>query len=155
MEMAHREESYLFLHAGLDDDLADKLSLDVAQANREFRQTLANEPFALYHGMMGNAFRTKYRTTDAEFTQGGAKKLHESGIHAVVHGHRNNCHGQRVVIRSGMMNFECDATVDRNTRIKEGLPGIGLGVVVFVRDGTVKGISGDFPYIKTFNPGYL
>jgi len=154
MELVHREGSYLFLHAGLDDALADQISKGIAGVNREFRQALIDDPFSLYHGIIGNAFRTKYRGPDDDFTSAGADDLHEAGIHAVVHGHRNNGYGQRVLLRRGMMNFECDTTLDRNTRLQEGLTGIGTAVVIFEPDGTVQGISRDYPYIKVFNPGY-
>jgi hypothetical protein len=72
------------------------------------------------------------------------------GIHAVVHGHLNLHHGQRIVLRRGIVNFECDTTLDRNSRAKEGLSGHGVAVTIIEPDGQVIGISGDYPYKKIF-----
>ncbi|MFT7090377.1 MAG: hypothetical protein ACJAYW_000337, partial [Candidatus Azotimanducaceae bacterium] len=85
----------------------------------------------------------------------GVANLHRAGIYAIVHGHRNILQGQRLVIREGMLNFECDASVDANTRQVEGLCGPGAATVVFTSDGKVRGISTDYPYIKIFHPGYI
>ena len=153
MQIAHQEGSYLFVHAGVDDSVAQTLrEHGVEHLNQAFRTSLRNEPFALYHGALGNVFRTKYRTIDFDFSAQGVDDLHRAGIYAIVHGHKNILRGQRVVIRKGMLNFECDASVDCHTRAKEGLVGPGGAVVKFCRDGTVQGISTDYPYIKQFSP---
>ena len=153
MQIAHRAGSYLFVHAGVDDTLAKAL-LDqgVEHINQEFCKLLQSDPFTLYHGPLGNAFRTKYRSIDYDFSHQGVKDLHQAGIYAIVHGHKNILQGQRVVIRKGMLNFECDASVDCHTRAKEGLSGPGGAVVRFCPDGNVQGISTDYPFIKQFNP---
>lgn len=156
MKLAHREGSYLFVHAGVDDSLSNMiLDKGVDHVNAEFRRTLHEDPFELYHGVLGNAFRTKYRQFDYSFTEAGVALLHRAGIYAIVHGHRNILQGQRLLIRAGMLNFECDASVDRNTRIVEGLHGPGGAAVVFSPGGRVEAISTDYPYIKSFHPGYI
>ena len=153
MKLGHREGSYLFVHGGLDDVTADLISskgIDVA--NNEFHRSLKHDPFGLYHGPIGNIFRTKYRLSDHEFTDKGVQVLLNAGIYAIVHGHRNLTRGQRLMIRKGILNFECDASVDRNTRRLESLSGPGGAVVVFEPDGIVRALSTDYPFIKTFYP---
>jgi len=59
-------------------------------------------------------------------------------------------HGQRIMLRHGIVNFECDTTMDRNTRKKEGLPGHGVAVTIIEPDGQVIGISRDHPCKKVF-----
>jgi len=54
-----------------------------------------------------------------------------------------------------LLNFECDASIDRNTRRKEGLKGQGAAVTIFLPDRVVLGISTDYPYIKIFEPAAL
>ena len=153
MKLAHREGSYLFVHAGLDDEIAARLFEEDASAlNKEFSQVISSDPFALYHGVLGNVFRTKYRDHEYQFTTEGVAHLHRAGIYAIVHGHRNILRGPRMVIREGMLNFECDASVDRNTRKVEGLQGPGAAAVIFEPGGEVKAISTDYPYIKSFRP---
>jgi hypothetical protein len=85
----------------------------------------------------------------------GGELAHDSGIHAIVQGHRNLFHGQRIALRKSLVNFECDITMDRNTRIKEGLKGHGAGVTVVHPDGWVMGISTDYPRAKIFQPDVL
>lgn len=156
MKLAHREGSYLFVHAGMDDVVAEMIySHGTEYVNEQFSAVIRSDPFALYHGVLGNVFRTKYRDFDFEFSAAGVDHLHRAGIYAIVHGHRNILQGQRLVIREGMLNFECDASVDSNTRQVEGLYGPGAATVVFTSDGKVKGISTDYPYIKIFHPGYI
>jgi hypothetical protein len=156
MELAHREGSYLFVHAGVDDSVAQLLlDRDVEELNRSFHRTLNEDPFALYHGRLGNVFRTKYRDFDQALSPLGTQALRDAGIHSIVHGHRNIHHGHRLVIRQGILNFECDASVDRNTRKIEGLEGLGGAVLAFRPDGEVLGISTDHPYIKSFTPPLL
>ena len=156
MTLAHIEGSYLYVHAGVDDEISKLLCEEgLNHINEAFRVQLKEDPFALYYGVIGNAFRTKYRKLDYDFTQQGQDFLRKAGIHAIVHGHRNILCGQRILIREGILNFECDASMDANTRIVEGLEGPGGAVVVFTPDGFVKGISTDYPYIKCFHPGDL
>lgn len=156
MKLAHREGSYLYVHGGVDDVTSEMIfRKGIDGLNAEYKQVLAESPFELYHGVLGNVFRTKYREYDYRFTPQGVDCLHRAGIYAIVHGHRNILQGQRILIREGMLNFECDASVDRNTRIVEGLYGPGGAVVIFSPDGTVSGLSTDYPYIKTFHPGNI
>ena len=153
MQLAYRSGSFLFVHAGVDDALAARVrSEGVEGINRWFRQLLEDrELFDLYHGPVGNAFRTKYRDTDLPLSRQGACDLQRCGIYAIAHGHRNIVHGQRMVFRRGFLNFECDASVDRNTRVLEGLPGPGGAATIFREDGCVLGVSTDFPAVKVFD----
>ena len=70
----------------------------------------------------------------------------------IVHGHRNLLQGQRIMLRKGIINFECDTTMDRGSRKKESLPGTGASVTIFKREGIVVGVSSDYPKIKVFDP---
>ena len=156
MRIAQRRGSFLFIHAGLDDRVADLISEDgVQNLNRQFRRQLQGGGFEFYYGSIANALRTKYRAVDMSLSQRGGQLAHDSGIHAIVHGHRNLLHGQRIALRKGMINFECDTTMDRNTRKREGLMGHGAGVTVVHPDGWVMGISTDYPHAKIFQPDAL
>jgi len=152
MTLARREGSFLFVHAGVDDTVARVLSRQgVAALNAWYHRLFADDLFELYHGPVGNAFRTKYRDIDYPLTERGLGDLHDAGIYAIVHGHRNILHGQRLTLRAGVLNFECDASVDRNTRTLEGLAGPGGAVVSFLPSGRVQAISTDYPFIKDFD----
>ena len=152
MKLAHREGSFLFLHAGVDDAVAGIIRREgIGGVNREFRILFEQNLFELYHGSVGNAFRTKYRDIDLPFTQSGLNDLHSAGIYAIVHGHRNILRGQRLVFREGMLNIECDASVDINTREMEGLAGHGGAVTIFEPRGNLIAISADYPYAKVFD----
>jgi hypothetical protein len=154
MELAYRSGSLLFIHAGVDDEVAAQLQSEGLDAvNRGFRRLLAERKlFELYHGPIGNTFRTKYRDTDFPFGAAGVQHLHRAGVHAIVHGHRNIHYGQRMIFRNGMLNFECDASVDCNTRTLEGVAGLGGAATVFSADGVAMGISTDHPSVKVFDP---
>ncbi|HER25651.1 MAG TPA: metallophosphoesterase [Rhodospirillales bacterium] len=152
LDLAHRAGSLLMVHAGLDNQAALLLkNLGVDGLNRTFRAALKEDLFDLYNGPLGNVFRTKYRANDFPFTNQGLADTHRAGIYAIVHGHRNLLNGQRITIRQGMLNFECDASVDCNTRIAEGLEGPGGGVTIIAPEGTVTGLSTDAPFAKTFD----
>jgi hypothetical protein len=152
MKLARREGSFLFLHAGLDDEMAALLRRrGVPGLNECFRTLLEEDLFELYHGPVGNAFRTKYRDIDLPMTKAGVRDLHDCGIYAIVHGHQSIRRGQRAVMRRGLLNFECDASVDCNTRALTGLAGPGGAVTVFEPAGRVLGISMDYPYVKVFD----
>lgn len=156
MRLALRRGSFLFLHAGLDDDVAWLINdRGVRNLNREFRRQLHEDGFRFYYGSIANAIRTKYRSVDKPLSRRGASLVHDSGIHAIVHGHRNLLAGQRITLRKGMMHFECDTTMDRHTRQKEGLKGAGAGVTVIHPAGHITGISTDYPSVKVFDPGNL
>jgi hypothetical protein len=50
-----------------------------------------------------------------------------------------------------VLNFECDASVDCNTRRSAGLEGPGAATVVFEPSGYIRAISTDCPVIKDFD----
>jgi len=151
IQLACQQGSFLFIHAGLDDTTADAVDRHgIRYLNRCFRDQLEGDAFALYYGPIGNCFRTKYRKVDMPFTGKGAASARHAGIHAVIHGHRNVLHGQRIVRRHGMLHFECDTTMDGNSRKKEGLEGAGAGVTIIRPEGVVMGISTEYPRIKLY-----
>lgn len=153
MRLGYHVGSFMFVHAGFDDEMAELLHADGVKAlNRKFRDALFGEPFDLYYGPIANTIRTKYRSIDLRLGREGVDKLHEGGIHAVIHGHRNLLDGQRIMLRRGLINFECDSTVDQHSRQKEGLTGSGAAVTVVHPEGYILGISTDFPYAKAFEP---
>ncbi len=152
IQLASQNGSFLFIHAGLDDRIAEVVDrYGIRYLNRQFRKQLEGDAFGLYYGPIGNCFRTKYREVDMPFTGKGAESARHAGIHAVVHGHRNVLHGQRIVRRHDMINFECDTTMDCNSRKKEGLEGPGAGVTIIKPEGVVMGISSDYPRIKLYS----
>lgn len=150
MKVAHREGSVLFIHAGVDDEIADLLTAQGVDGLNELYARMLRERnlFRLYHGPVGNSFRTKYRTTDLPFTERGMRALLDQGIYLIVHGHRNLTAGQRLMFRRGVLNIECDCGVDRNTRIVEGLKGHGAAATILHPDGSVVGVSSDRPGAK-------
>ncbi len=155
-KLAHCEGSFLFIHAGLDDRIARIIrNKGIRHLNRMFNRQLYNDPFDFYYGPLANTVRTKYRDSDMPLTRRGVQLVHEKGIHAIVHGHQIKLHGQRIMLRKGIINFECDATLDRNTRKREKLKGQGAAVTIFRPEGMVMGISTDFPFIKLFEPKVL
>lgn len=156
MLLAEKLGSFLFVHAGVDDSVASYIYQNGIQGlNNWFRRLKTENIFELYHGELGNCFRTKYRDLDFQLTDQGVEKLHRHGIYAIVHGHRNSLNGQKIVLRNGMLNFECDASVDINTRMTEGLKGEGTAVTKFSTNGCVFGYSSDHPKIKVFDPVLL
>jgi amphi-Trp domain-containing protein len=153
MTLARQEGSFLFVHAGVDDTVARVLCRHgVRGLNAWYQRLFETDLFELYHGALGNTFRTKYRDIDYPLTEHGVSQLHGAGIYAIVHGHRNILHGQRLTLRQGVLNFECDASVDRNTRVLEHLAGPGGAVVLFLPTGRIQAISTDYPFIKDFDP---
>ncbi len=156
MRLAYRRGSFLFVHAGVDDRTAKLINRKgVKQLNREFAEHAEDEFFEFYYGPLANAIRTKYRDVDMPLTRKGVELLHDAGIHVIVHGHANRHYGQRIMLRKGMVNFECDATIDRHSRQKEGLEGEGAAVTIFHPDRLVMGVSTDYPNIKIFDPTTL
>lgn len=153
MRLAYRRGSFLFVHAGIDDRAAKLINRKgVKQLNRQFQEHVEDEIFEFYYGPLANTIRTKYRDVDMPLTRKGVELMHDAGIHVIVHGHANRHHGQRIMLRKGMVNFECDATIDRHSRRKEGLAGEGAAVTIFHPDRLVMGISTDYPRIKVFDP---
>ncbi len=156
MRLALHKGSFLYVHAGIDDHIAHMVcEKGVKYLNQQFKKHLHDEIFDFYYGPLANTIRTKYRDIDMPMTKQGNKMLREKGIYAIVHGHKNLRYGQRIMLRKGMVNFECDASVDRNTRKKEHIgtqQGHGAAVTIFQPQGRVLGISTDYPYIKLFQP---
>jgi hypothetical protein len=137
----------------VDDEAARWLASEgIEGVRRRFRTALREEPFELYNGPLGNVFRTKYRDLDLRMTDRGRGDLHREGIYAIVHGHRNVFLGQHMNFRRGLLNFACDACVDRNTREIESLPGLGSAATLIAEDGTIYGLSADHPAVKVFDP---
>jgi hypothetical protein len=156
MRLAYRSGSFLFLHAGLDDRIAKVIrDKGVRYLNKEFSRQVLDDPFDFYYGPLANTLRTKYRDVDMPLTRQGVSAVNECGVYILVHGHHNRLQGQRIMLRKGMINFECDTTLDRNSRKKEGLKGIGAAATVFTRQHQVLGISTDYPAVKLFDPRIL
>ncbi len=151
MRLAYKCGSFLFVHAGVDDAAAICLAATgVSGLNRWFDELMERDLFELYHGPVGNVFRTKYRDIDFPFSDVGRRALARAGVYAVVHGHRNLLKGARLTLRGGVLNFECDASVDQNTRVVEGLSGEGGAAVVFDPAGYAFAISTDYPFVRVF-----
>ena len=156
LRLASRKGSFLFVHAGLDDRTCTMLNeYGTSYLNRTFRTLLTGSPFEFYYGPIANTIRTKYRIVDMPLTLAGAKQVHQAGIHAIVHGHRNLHHGQRIALRKNILHFECDLTLDQCSRKKEGLSGVGGGATLIRPDGYILGVSSDYPKVKVFNPDSL
>jgi hypothetical protein len=152
MTLARQEGSFLFVHAGLDDTVAQVLHHGgVPALNAWYRRLFANDLFGLYHGPVGNVVRTKYREIDPALSARGRADLHAAGVHAIVHGHRSLVHGQRLSLRAGMLQIECDASVDQHTRLQKGLRGAGGAAVIFHPDRRIQAISTDHPRIKSLD----
>lgn len=153
MRLSYSQGSFLFIHAGLDDEVAGIISRKgVKKVNRIFRKQLKGNDLSFYHGPIANSIRTKYRAADHPLTRKGAQFAHASGLHAIIHGHRNVYHGQRIALRKGLVNFECDTTMDSGSRAREGLRGAGAGVTIIHPEKVILGISSDHDYIKVFDP---
>ncbi|HEY7772765.1 MAG TPA: metallophosphoesterase family protein [Marinagarivorans sp.] len=156
MTIAHQAGSFLFLHAGLDDEIACLLAREgVDKLNTLYDKQVRNNLFDFYYGPVANTMRTKYRADDDfRLTHYGVAKLKAVGIHAVVHGHQNRHHGQRMVLREDLLHFECDTTMDCHSRLKEGLRPNGFGVTLILPEGKVLGISSDYARPKCFQPSF-
>lgn len=151
LKLGYRAGSFLFVHAGVDDVTARILKdSDVDGLNAAYQDAMSSDLFNLYNGPLGNMFRTKYRDTDMTFSESGLTDLKSSGIYAVVHGHRNMRAGQRMTFRHGLLNFECDASVDSGTRALEGFSGLGAAATIIGREGYITAVSSDFPMAKVF-----
>lgn len=150
LRVAEQKGSLLFVHAGFGDRAAALVAEGgVPLLNATYDRMVSEvDLFELYHGPVGNCFRTKYRETDHPLTATGVAQLRSAGVQAIVHGHRNLTAGQRLMFRRGLLNFECDCSLDRATRRIEGLPGRGAACTTFHPDGSVVGISSDRPGAK-------
>lgn len=153
MKLVHQEESFLFLHAGLDNKITKVVKKSgIKHLNILYKKFLNQDLCQFYYGMVANLIRTKYRKTDPIFNNKGVLRLHRLGIHAIVHGHVSQTSGQNIKLRSGMLHFECDVTINRNSRLKSGLGDFGAGVTIINPKGTIQGISTDCLQIKLFQP---
>ena len=156
MQLLYRSGSILFIHAGLDDRIASTIETEgFAYLNRLYHKQLKHDMFEFYYGPLANTMRTKYRSIHMPLTTRGVERVYRQGVHAVVHGHRNVTHGQRIMLRQGLIHIESDITMDRNSRKKEGLDGYGVGVTIVRPQGQIVGISTDHPYAKVFEPEKL
>ena len=152
MRLAMRRGSFLFVHAGLDNNIAHLINQKgIKQLNREFKKQMQGNPMRFYYGPLANAIRTKYRPGDRQLTQAGAQQVHENEIHVIIHGHKNMLNGQRISVRKSIVHFECDVTLDRHSRVRDGLNGYGAGVTIIRPDKKIIGISTDHPYVKVFD----
>ena len=156
MRLAMHRGSFLFVHAGLDNNIAHLINQKgIKRVNREFNRQLQGNPMRFYYGPLANAIRTKYRPGDRPLTKAGAQQVHDNEIHVIVHGHKAMRNGQRISVRKTIVNFECDVTLDRHSRHRDGLKGPGAGVTIIRPDKKIIGISTDHPYVKVFDPGDL
>lgn len=153
MKLIHREKSFLFTHAGIDNKITKTLKKSgIKKINQLYRKQLSQDPCQFYYGTVANLLRTKYRKSDPKLGKKGVKRMHRLGIHAIVHGHVSQLQGQKIRLRAGMLHFECDVTLDRNSRLKSGLSGFGAGVTTISPNGTIQGISSDVEQVKVFRP---
>ncbi|WP_422378067.1 metallophosphoesterase [Roseibium sp.] len=153
LKAAHQSGSLLFVHAGVDDQMAAQISRKgVAHINRRFRKESRKDPFVFYSGTVANLMRTKYRDVDHPLTETGVEDLHLAGIKLLVHGHVNQHSGQQLKSKHGLLHLEADITLDRHSRSSEGLEGIGTGATIIYPNGNIIGISRDYPHAKLFNP---
>ena len=153
MKLVHRENSFLFTHAGIDNKITKVIKKSgIKKVNQLYKKLLNKDLCEFYYGYVANLLRTKYRKTDPRLGKKGVKRMHQLGIHAIVHGHVSQLQGQNISLRSGILHFECDVTLDRNSRLKSGLCGYGAGVTTISPKGKIKGISNDAEKIKIFAP---
>ncbi|WP_246129517.1 metallophosphoesterase [Halovibrio variabilis] len=154
MRLVKKRGSFLLLHAGLDDHMAEILANHgVKYANRAFKKNLMSQNlFSFYYGSLANTFRTKYRKADLPLTPRGAYVARQAGIQVLVHGHINQHFGQRVTLKNGLIHIEADITLDAHSRKKEGLDGHGIGVTLIDKKRGVIGLSCDYPQAKVFKP---
>jgi len=156
MRLAMRKGSFLFVHAGLDNNIAHLINQKgIKRVNKQFNKQLQGNPMRFYYGPLANAIRTKYRPGDRQLTKTGAQQVHENEMHVIIHGHKAMRNGQRISVRKTIVNFECDITLDRHSRRRDGLKGPGAGVTIIRPDKKIIGISTDHPYVKVFDPGDL
>jgi len=153
LKAAHQSGSLLFVHAGIDDQMAGQISKKgVDHVNRRFKKESRKDPFVFYSGTVANLMRTKYREVDHPLTEKGVEDLHLAGIKLLVQGHINQHSGQELRSKQGLLHLEADITLDRHSRSSEGLDGIGTGATIITPQGNILGISRDYPHAKLFNP---
>lgn len=153
MQLAYKKGSFLFVHAGLDDSISQQIrQYGIRHLNRRFKTTLREDLFEFYFSSLATPFRTKYRDSDPLFSGKGAKAIKHCGIQCVVHGHVNHADGQQISLHKGLLHVEGDITLDRNSRKKEGLKGIGYGATIIHPRQMIIGISSDYPIAKVLSP---
>lgn len=153
MDVILQTGSVLFVHAGLDDSMCELLVHNgPAAVNARFRRDAKRDLFAFYFGPVANLVRTKYRASDKVLTDHGVRLLHQAGLKLVVQGHVNNHNGQRLLAKRGLLHLEADVTLDRASRAREGLSGIGAGATLIYPSGDIIGLSSDYPKAKHFHP---
>lgn len=153
MKLIYRKGAFLFLHAGVDDTMCTHIQkIGIKDINQEFKRLIKQDLFGFYYGTLANSLRTKYRPVDMPLTQNGVKTFKDEGLHVIVHGHKNRKQGQRIVNQNGIMHIEGDITLDRNSRKKEGLNGIGMGAIIIHPTRQIVGLSNDYPFAKVFDP---
>lgn len=154
MRLVKKRGSFLFLHAGLDDQMAELLAKrGIKHVNQAFKKNLLKQHlFNFYYSPLANTFRTKYRKADLPLTERGARATKSAGIHVLVHGHVNQHNGQRIALKNGLVHIEADITLDSHSRKREGLDGYGVGVTLIDRKRGVIGLSCDHPRAKVFKP---
>lgn len=153
MQLAHREGCFLFVHAGLDDEISEEINKKgVVYLNKQFKKLVRKDLFNFYFSAISSTFRTKYRDSDPRFSKKGVEAIRRCGIEAIVHGHVNHANGQQVSLQEGLLHIEADITLDRNSRQKEGLNGIGFGATIIYPKQMVVGISADYPFAKVLSP---
>lgn len=155
MQLVRKRGSFLFLHAGLDDHMAELLSRrGVKYVNKAFRKNLMDQHlFNFYYSSLANTFRTKYRKADLPLTSLGTRAARRAGIRVLVQGHINQHGGQRITLKNGLIHIEADITLDAHSRKREGLNGFGIGVTLIDKKLGVVGLSCDYPQAKVFKPG--
>lgn len=152
MQLAYKKGSFLFVHTGLDDNLSKQIqNHGVKHLNRRFKKTLRYDLFEFYFSSIATPFRTKYRDSDLVFSSIGAKAVQKRGIQCVVHGHVSQTSGQQISLHKGLLHVEGDITLDRNSRRKEGLKGIGFGATIIHPKQMIIGISADHPVAKVLS----
>jgi len=154
MRLVKKRGSFLFLHAGLDDQMAELLAKrGIKHVNQAFKRNLMTQHlFNFYYSPLANTFRTKYRKADLPLTERGAMATKRAGIHVLVHGHVNQHNGQRIALKNGLVHIEADITLDSHSRKREGLDSYGVGVTLIDKKRGVIGLSCDHPRAKVFKP---
>lgn len=153
MQLAYRSGSFLFIHAGLDDEISDQIKQKgIRYLNQQFQEQIKSDLFGFYYGSLANTMRTKYRPADLPLSDKGVNAINSDGLYVIVHGHINRKYGQRIVLKQNLIHVESDITMDRNSRKKEGLKDIGFGVTIIHPSKYIVGISTDYPYAKVFSP---
>lgn len=155
--LMHRSGSYLFSHAGLDDQVAQQIEQQgVESLNNAFKEAMSKGLiFQMYYSAYGNVFRTKYRDKDFPLTEFGSRTLKSQRIFALVNGHRSHLNGQQLFVRQGLLNFECDTQLNANCRKQSKINTPGEAVTIFSTNGTVSALCSELNQPKQFHPALI